>query len=439
MRQSFWTASWVHHTLAAIIVLASSVAACTGTVTEPRPFPQAGKPGAEAPAAPPSSQAPPGTGAVKVEPLPAPGAAAPHAKSAPQAQVSPPGRAGRTVPPGGQVRVGLLLPLTGSYAKVGRDMLDAAQLALFDIGDEHFVLVPRDDEGTPEGARRAIAAVLEDGVGLVLGPLLSTSVEAAAPQARSAGINVITFSTDRSVAGEGVYVMGFLPGAQVERVVAYAKENGLKRFAALAPKSAYGRAVVDELRSAAERLGVAVTQVRFYEPSEELAPMIRQLAGRSDFDALLIPEGGDKLLSLAPLLPYYDIDPAKVRFLGTGQWDMPNVRMEPALIGGWFAAPAVEGRQAFERRFRETYGRDPTRLATLVYDAVAMAAVLAKSSGGADFGAGSLTAPNGYSGLDGIFRFRPDGLVERGLAVFEVRKDGFRVMSPAPASFVAGR
>lgn len=423
-------------------MLAASVAACTGTVTEPRPFPQAAKPGTQA--TPPTAsqqQGPAGSGAVSAEPLPAPGAPAPQSKPAPQAQgpAAVPGRAIRPSTSGGQIRVGLLLPLSGSYARIGRDMLDAAQLALFDMGDDRFVLVPRDDEGTPDGARRAIASVLEDGVGLILGPLLSTSVEAIAPQAKSAGINVITFSTDRSVAGNGIYVMGFLPGAQVERVVAFSKENGLKRFAALAPKSAYGKAVVDELRLAADHLGVAVTQVRLYEPSEELAPAIRQLAARADFDALLIPEGGDKLLSLAPLLPYYDIDPAKVRFLGTGQWDMPNVRMEPALIGGWFAAPAAEGRQAFEKRFRDVYGREPARLATLAYDSVAMATVLAKASGGADFGASNLTAPNGYSGLDGIFRFRPDGLVERGLAVFEIRKDGFRVVSPPPASFVAGR
>jgi ABC-type branched-subunit amino acid transport system substrate-binding protein len=318
-------------------------------------------------------------------------------------------------------------------------MLDAAQLALYDMGDDRLVLVPRDDEGTPDGARRAMESALADGVSLILGPLLSTSVEVIAPLARAAGVNVITFSTDRSVAGDGVYVMGFLPGTQVARVVAFSKENGLKRFAALAPKSNYGKAVVDELRLAAEHHGVTVTQVRLYDPAEELAPIIRQLAARHDFDALLVPEGGDKLLSLAPLLPYYDIDPAKVRFLGTGQWDMASVRQEPALVGGWFAAPAAEGRQTFERRFRETYGQDPARLATLAYDGTAMTAVLAKASSGADFSAVGLTAPNGYSGVDGIFRFRPDGLIERGLAVLEVRRDGFRVVSPSPTSFAAGR
>jgi ABC-type branched-subunit amino acid transport system substrate-binding protein len=371
--------------------------------------------------------------------LPAPGAPAPQAKPAPQAPKLVPKQEARAPSTDGQIRVGVLLPLSGSYARVGRDMLDAAQLALYDMGDDRLVLVPRDDEGTPEGARRAIESMLEDGVTLILGPLLSSSVEAIAPQAKSAGVNVITFSTDRTVAGEGVYVMGFLPSTQIERVVAFSRENGLKRFAALAPKSNYGKAVVDELRLTADRQGVTVTQVRLYDPAEELTPIIRQLAARLDFDALLIPEGGDKLLSFAPLLPYYDIDPAKVRFLGTGQWDMASIRQEPALVGGWFAAPAVEGRQTFEKRFRETYGRDPARLATLAYDAVAMAAVLAKSSGGGDFNAGALTASNGFSGLDGIFRFRPDGLVERGLAVFEVRKDGFRVVSPPPASFAVGR
>ena len=233
------------------MLLAGSVAACSGTVTEPRPFPQAAKPGAPA--------APPATGTVKVEPLPAPGAPAPQAKPAPQTPKPAPKQEARVPSADGQIRIGLLLPLSGSYARVGRDMLDAAQLALYDMGDDRLVLVPRDDEGTPEGARRAIESVLEDGVTLILGPLLSSSVEAIAPQAKSAGVNVITFSTDRTVAGEGVYVMGFLPSTQIERVVAFSRENGLKRFAALAPKSNYGKAVVDELRLAADRQGVTVT------------------------------------------------------------------------------------------------------------------------------------------------------------------------------------
>ena len=89
----------------------------------------------------------------------------------------------------------------------------------------------------------------------------------------------------------------------------------------------------------------------------------------------------------------------------------------------------------FLKKFKEIYGRYPPHLATLAYDAAALAAVLARSPGGPDFSVAALAAPNGFAGLDGIFRFESNGVAERGLAVLEMRRSRPRVMSPAPDSF----
>ena len=121
--------------------------------------------------------------------------------------------------------------------------------------------------------------------------------------------------------------------------------------------------------------------------------------------------------------------------LGTGQWDESGVGAEPALIGGWFAAPPPSERADFEKRYERAYGRKPPRLATLVYDATALAAVLAQAEGGPDFSVEALTDPNGFAGRDGIFRLVPEGVTERGLAVLEVEPRGFKVISEAPESF----
>jgi len=51
------------------------------------------------------------------------------------------------------------------------------------------------------------------------------------------------------------------------------------------------------------------------------------------------------------------------------------------------------------------------------------------------FSTEALTLPSGFSGIQGIFRLRPDGLSERGLAVMEIDGAGVRVIDPAPASF----
>lgn len=373
----------------------------------------------------------------------------------------------------GPIKVALLLPLSGADAALGQALLDAAQMALFDVGDDRLMILPRDTAGTPEGAVAAVEAVLSEGAELILGPLFAASVRAVAPLARAGNVPIVAFSTDRSVAGGGVFLMGFTPDQQVERVVAYAARQGLTRFAALAPATPYGTAVVDALNRAAALHGGDVVQVERYDPevgdvSETVrrladyerrrAALERQrglLAARGDdvsktalrrlerldtigdlgFDAVMLPEGGNRLRAVAPLLPFYDIDTGKVRLLGTGLWDEPGLGAEPALVGGWFASTPPDSAAAFQERFRAFYGRTPPRISSLAYDAVALAAALAGDPPETRFGTDAITAPSGFAGFDGIFRFASDGVAERGLAVIEIEPTGLRVIDPAPQSF----
>jgi ABC-type branched-subunit amino acid transport system substrate-binding protein len=387
----------------------------------------AGCAGPSVPAPPPEPQAAPGAPAGIETPNASPSAPVEGAPLAELAQQ--PGKTG----------VALLLPLSGPNAGLGRALLEAAEMAVFDAADERFELMPRDTGGTPDGAAKAAQAALAAGARLILGPLLQQEVEAVRPIARSANVNLVAFSTSTGLAGDGTWLLSFLPKQQVDRVVAFAHEKGASRFAALAPATPYGDLVVQELRAAATADGAGVVRVETYDPTAvDVSPAVRSLAsavrqtGEADFDALMLPDGGEKLKAVAPMLPFYDIDTAKVRLLGTGLWDDPGLGREPALVGGWFAAPPPDARADFEKHSQALYKRRPPRLATLGYDATALAAVLAR---GGDFSAAAIANPSGFAGVDGIFRFRPDGLVQRGLAVLEVTRDGTNVVSPAPETF----
>ena len=137
--------------------------------------------------------------------------------------------------------------------------------------------------------------------------------------------------------------------------------------------------------------------------------MVQKLAADGPFDALLIPEGGARLRSIAPLLGFYNIDTTKVKLLGSALWTDPNLATEPALIGAWFASPSADCWAGFSQRYRATYASDPPRLASIAYDAMTMAVILAKI--GNDFSDAILTRADGFTGVDGAFRFRPDGMV----------------------------
>ncbi len=377
----------------------------------------------------------------------------------------------------GTVRVGLLLPLSGRHAAIGQALLNAAEMALFQAAGENFALEVHDTGGTPEGAGAAARSALDAGAGLILGPLFSTSVAAVTQEAQLAGVSVITFSNNVEVAGPSTFVMGVTPQSQVDRVVDYAYALGSQRFAALVPESAYGRNVVTALQQAVGRNGAQLGRVVFYDPAaadktpqveslaeygqrkaalkslraqlaakgdaESLARLQalkgRDTAGGPDFDALLLPAGGRELMGLAPLLSYFDIDPGDVRYLGTALWDNPRLAREANLRGGWFAAPARSSWESFKRQYQAAYGANPPRVVSLAYDAVALAAVSARSgeqSGFAvDYSPASLTQPSGFSGIDGVFRFRPDGTIQRSLAVMELQQNGVQEIEPALGGF----
>lgn len=369
-------------------------------------------------------------------------------------------------PPGSPdaIRIGFLAPLSGPNAGLGRALFDAAQMALFDLADHRLVLLPRDTEGNAEKASEAARRVIAEGAQIIIGPLFANEASAVGPVARERNIKVLSFSTDRSVAGGGVYLLGFTPDQQVERVISYARTRGLTRFAALAPDSPYGNAVVQAATTAVQAAGgEMLRQDRYPVDSGDLTPTVRRFAAalrslppRSleappvdgvdpniarPVDAVLMPEGGARLRALAPLLPFFDIDPRAVRFLGTGLWDDPSLSTEPALVGGWYAGPAPEGFAEFARRFEQGFGRRPPRLASLAYDATALVGILARRPSdtpgtATPFDDTGLSNPDGFAGYDGIFRFQTNGLVQRGLAVLEIqRRGGGRVIDPAPASF----
>ncbi|MDA1021780.1 MAG: penicillin-binding protein activator [Proteobacteria bacterium] len=378
---------------------------------------------------------------------------------------------------GDTVRVALLVPLSGTNARLGQAMLNAAQLAVFAFADKKFELLVRDTKGTATGAVQAATVAVGDGASMILGPLLSASVRAVGPAARAANVPVVSFSSDRSIAGNGTYTMGFLPSAEINRIVAFARSKGILRYAALAPDTVYGETVVRALEAAVARAGGSVAKIQFYDPqADDFAPAVKALAeydirrqallgqrkeledkedeiskrahkrlerlqtiGKLPFDALLVADGGKRLQSIAALLPFYDIDPKKVRMMGTGQWDDKDIGAEPALLGGWFAAPSPVARSDFENAYKATFGKSPPRLATLAYDAAALAAVLARGKNGADFSAAAITVPSGFWGRDGIFRFLPEGVAERGLAVMKVTRKGPEIISRAPDTFQAAQ
>lgn len=382
------------------------------------------------------------------------------------------------------IKAALLVPLTGEHAFIGKSMLKAAETAMFNLGASGYEILPRDTMGTEQGARRAMKAAIEDGADVVMGPLFAHSTKAVKSLARRHDVKVFSFTTDWTVADKNTFTMGFLPFSQVHKIVEHAAMSGLNKIGVLAPDTEYGRAVIQAYQARATDVGIeTVSIVRFPVTSSNISPIIREFtkyderveklgeilsplkeqlelepdneelekkiseleaqetAGEMPYDAVILPIGGEQAKAVANLLSFYNLDPDDVVRLGTGLWDDPALATEPNLEGGRFAASSPKARVSFENQYERLYDVSPPRLATLAYDATALTVVLGRyglQRGYSDtdlYNTRDITNPNGFAGVDGIFRFRPNGLIERGLAILTFEDRDIKILEQAPDSF----
>jgi len=360
--------------------------------------------------------------------------------STPAPPPKPQSQTGSPTTASGKARIALLLPLSGRSAPIGHAMQQAAEMALFDTGARDIALAAYDSGETGDQAIQAYRKAQADGTALILGPLFGASVTALAPLRRSDRTNIIAFSNDESVAQPGLWVMGIAAPPQVRRVVDYSVQTGIRHFAVLTPRSAYGEQMARTLQTYVTQRGGTVVGSEIFDEGSDLGPAARRLAEAVQGGgkvAILVPVAPPRVTTVLASLANAGIDAKSVQYIGTGVWDVPGIGSETMLRGAWYAAPDPARRADFERKFVATYGRPPQRLATLAYDAIALAGQLARLKPGGDFSAEAITNPNGWSGVDGVFRLLPDGRSERALAVIEVQGDRGVVVSPAPATFAS--
>jgi branched-chain amino acid transport system substrate-binding protein len=362
--------------------------------------------------------------------------------------------------------VGLLVPESGrprDQLALGTALRDAVQMALFDAGRSDISFIIKDTGAGPGRAAAAAQAAIKEGADILLGPVFAEDVTAVGNVARNAGIPVIAFSSDNTVASPGVFLLSFPLEEEVRQIVNYGASRGIAYYGALVPQNQYGRRAAMAYRDAVSAIGGELSASTTYGGEGGIYPSIMQLDGKQ-FEALFVPDGGGQMRNVANLLKFGPPQPPPPKpltaeeiaagkepppppapvpraalpeflLMGTGLWDEGSTGASGGVAGGVFAAPEPSGRQNFTARFNSMFGYRPARIATLGYDAFKLVAVL--SSGGAPgaFSYGNIADPNGFAGIDGIFRFRPGGTIQRGLAIMQVTGSGFQIVRGAPRTF----
>lgn len=333
------------------------------------------------------------------------------------------------------LRVGVIVPQTGTLGQAGTDILRAMQLALPSLtANSRPITLLVSDATTPAEVAQAAAELKREGIEVAVGPLLAPAVSAA--KGALGGIPLLTLSSDSEALSEGVHTLNFLPSQQAEVAARHIQAQGKTRFAALIPQGAYGEAALGGLRDALSNQNSTLVKTAFYAPNEtDIGASIRELKDAGSFEALLLPTPGRLAPMVAAQLAYYDLDRG-IQLIGTALWQDPAVLAPSAsgLRGSVFAAPARD--DAATARFTTTFGAAPHPLANLGTDAAFILAQLAVAQAHNNKSINTLLMrEEGFYAPGGAARFLRNGQTMRGLAINEVSAGAFTTLKPAAPFF----
>lgn len=380
----------------------------------------------------------------------------------------------QTMKPNAQkTQVALFFPFSGKNKELGWSLFNAASLSVFENDLGHSVeLILIDSKDNPKEAQKAFQEIVNRKIKVVIGPVYSSLIEAIEKDAKKNEITVISLSNNQDLMGKvntdgGVFLAGILPETQIDKIVGYAMDHGKLSFAIIAPNNAYGKTMTDLYKkivrnrdgnfitsefydSAGKDVDRAVEHVinSFTLPTRlmEKKNKLKKDAIIADNDrtypqVIIIPESGKILSKIAASIKKQNKDERDFQLIGTSQWDDVSTLNDLNLLGAWFPAPENDKYREFEKSYYRSFNKFPPRISSIVYDSVAAVAQVATKKKETNLVIGDFTSftnppKNGFDGVDGLFRFLPNGLVQRNLAVLQVGSGRFETIDKSAEIFL---
>ncbi|MBF0602606.1 MAG: penicillin-binding protein activator [Nitrospirae bacterium] len=370
--------------------------------------------------------------------------------------------------------MGLLLPLSGDYATIGKNLLKAIKKGLRDYPDTKIILRVADSHGKAEEARSAMEQFRLDGVGAVIGPVFQEEAKAAAEVAARYNIPIVTLNPRDGIVppGSSVFQNAFRPETEGQLMAKFAvEEKKFRRIAVLAPDSEYGHLLTQTFSDAVRQSGGTIVRVTFFPTgTSDFSPWIKALVNAdpkdiqartnaagsdgpldpveavssgsgaslrpwSDFDALFLPANAQEVRLIAPQAAFFKLRQPQVTFLGTSLWNKPELFKEGAdfIKGAFFCDSDDVARNRFSESFYQVWKDTPSSLDMLAYDSVALVAQslrVERMSGRPWYSV--LKGGQRIYGAAGVVYFDEGGQSRRDLYVYKIEADGPKKMEAMP-------
>ncbi|MCE8537757.1 penicillin-binding protein activator [Ruegeria pomeroyi] len=342
------------------------------------------------------------------------------------------------------VPVALLVPRGSAQsgdAVLAQSLENAARLAIADLQNVQIDLRVYDTAGDAGTAAAVAQQAVGEGAKIILGPVYAQAANAAGLAVLNQNINVLSFSNNVNIAGGNVFVLGPTFNNSAERLVSFAARQGKGNIVVVHSTDEAGQqgraAITNAISGSGAKLAGTVAYERSQQGVINSIPQVKATVDGTGADSLFFTSTTAGALPLyTQLLPEAGVSPAETQYIGLTRWDIPAQTLElPGVQGGWFALPDPSKAQAFRARYQSTYGGAPHPIGGLAYDGIAAIGALVGAGKSDALTGAALTQSAGFQGVGGIFRLRPDGTNERGLAVATIQNKQVVVIDPAPQSF----
>lgn len=359
------------------------------------------------------------------------------------------------------LNVGLLLPLSGKHYQIGRSLLNSSQLAIDRI-DNKKIVFKIIDTGNEEKILTELYDLLEQDIDIFIGPVFSDKVSQIKGVIKNKNIPIISLSNNSLLADKGLYVFGLTLEDEINELLKFSIKNKLRKYAVILPNNEFGIRVKKEFNKFSSKNDLSSFRIVFYntkspdfykvskdisnyqerklklenkikslkkENTEQAKKELKKLErmdtyGELDFEAIIIfAQSFQEVSNFSSILPYYDVDPKKIQYIGNSIWFKNQALKEPGLINGYFTSLNLDKRSIFENEYIDTFGLKPHALATLSYDIVGLISKLHSIED--SFEINMLHASQGFIGVDGWFKIFPDGKVLRKPKIYTIKNQKF--------------
>jgi hypothetical protein len=300
------------------------------------------------------------------------------------------------------LKIGVLLPLSGKYKDIGESFLNAIELALYDVANNHIKIYPKNGKGTPLDTYKSAKEFEEEGIEIVIGPIFYENLE------RLNEIDNITFislTNNSNKTSNNIISFGININSQINTIKKYLNKTESNRTLLLSPKTQFLEQTeifenselklkevffyntnvkkitneIEKLTKYRERKKDLERRIKILEKSDlykhkkELEKLEQMhTLGQVNFDTVIVLDFGERLKSVLTSFIFSDVTSEKVNFFTVNQWFDKTLFNESALQNLYFPAIDLNNLTKFNKKYKKKFNKKPNEVSILAYDALGL-------------------------------------------------------------------